>query len=96
MSSAPCSALIRGPERDLFVEEFEKDLKFLQVFILLMKRSCPIRNVDLVWTEDGPPEPSGWRHIGTIEALGGPCSPFLHCSPGNPHPAFYNIINDHG
>ncbi len=96
MSSVPGAALLRGPERDLFIEEFEKDLKFLQVFMLMMNRSCPIRNVDLVWTENGPSGRSGWRHMGTIEALGGPCSRLLHCSPGNPHPAFCNIINDHG
>jgi AraC family transcriptional regulator len=96
MSSVPGAALLRGPERELFIEAFEKDLKFLQVFMLMMNRSCPIRNVDLVWTENGPSGRSGWRHMGTIEALNGPCSRLLHCSPGNPHPAFCNIINDHG
>ncbi len=96
MSSVPGTALLRGPERELFVQEFEKDLKLLQVFMLMMNRSCPIRNVDLVWTENGPAGRSGWRHMGTIEALGGPCSRLLQCSPGNPHPAFCNIINDHG
>ena len=96
MSSVPGGASLCGPERELFVEEFEKDLKFLQVFMLLMNRSCPIRNVDLVWTENGPSGRSGWRHMGTIEALGNPCSRLLHCSPGNPHPQFCNIVNDHG
>lgn len=86
----------RAPERDLLIEEFEKDVKFLQVFMLMMNRSCPIRNVDLVWTESGPAGRSGWRHMGTIEALSSPCSRLLQCSPDNPHPRFCNIINDHG
>ncbi len=96
MSSISGAASPRGPERDLLFAEFEKDVKFLQIFMLLMNRSCPIRNVDLVWTERGPAGRSGWRHMGTIEALGSPCSRLLQCSPGNPHPPFCNIINDHG
>ncbi|HEU0140312.1 MAG TPA: helix-turn-helix domain-containing protein [Bryobacteraceae bacterium] len=95
-STASRPALLLGPERDLFMEEFEKDLRFLQVFMLMMNRSCPIRNVDLVWTENGPLGRSGWRHMGINEALGGPCSHLLHCSPGNPHPPFCNIVNDLG
>lgn len=96
MAGVSGAALLRVPARDLFIEEFEKDVKFLQVFMLLMNRSCPIRNVDLVWTENGPAGRSGWRHMGTIEALGSPCSRLLQCSPGNPHPQFCNIVNDHG
>ena len=96
MSSAPGSTLLRPGERELFIEEFEKDLKFLQVFMLLMNRSCPIKNVDLVWVENGPSGRSGWRHVGIIEALEGPCSRLLRCTPGNPHPVFCNIVNDYG
>jgi hypothetical protein len=64
--------------------------------MLMMNRSCPIRNVDLVWREIGPLGRSGWRHMGTIEALGNPCSRLLRCSRDNPHPPFCNIVNDYG
>lgn len=89
-------ALLRSTERDLFIRELEKDLQFLQIFMLMMNRACPIRNVDLVWTESGPPGRSGWRHLGIDEALGSPCSRLFPCASGNPHPRFCSIINDHG
>jgi len=38
----------------LFVDQIEKDLKFLQLFLLLVNKSCPIKRIDLVWAEDGP------------------------------------------
>jgi ligand-binding sensor protein/AraC-like DNA-binding protein len=96
MSSAPGSILLRSGERELFVEEFEKDLHFLQLFMVLMNRSCPIRNLDLVWTEIGPTSRAGWRHLGITEALGCPSSRLFQCAPGNPHPEFCNLINDYG
>lgn len=96
MFSVPGSTLLRAEERERFIDEFEKDLKFLQVFMLLMNRSCLIKNVDLVWVEQGPSGRAGWRHMGTVEALDGPCSRLLDCTSRNPHPAFCNIINDFG
>ena len=81
----------------LFVDQIEKDLKFLQLFLLLVNKSCPIKRIDLVWAEDGPAGRVGLRqkHLSTEQALAGP---YCRLLPWNdlPEPAFCNIVNDHG
>ena len=81
----------------LFVDQFEKDLKFLQLFLLLVNKSCPIKRIDLVWAEDGPAGRVGLRqqHLSTEHALAGPCRALLACDD-LPEPVFCNIVNDHG
>jgi AraC-like DNA-binding protein/ligand-binding sensor protein len=97
MASVPGSELLPPQERQLFVEQFEKDLQFFQLFFLLINRSCPIRNIDLVWAEHGPSGRVSLRHMGITEALAGPCSRLLGArKKQNPHPAFCNLINDYG
>jgi AraC-like DNA-binding protein/ligand-binding sensor protein len=80
----------------LFVEQFEKDVQFFQLFFLLIRRCCPIKNIDLVWTEHGPTGRVGLRHLGITEALASPHSRLLGCCEQNPHPIYCNIINDYG
>jgi hypothetical protein len=60
----------------LLYAQFEKDLKFLQLFLLLVNNSCPIKRVDLVWAEDGPAGRVGLRKnfLSTERALTGPCA----------------------
>jgi AraC-like DNA-binding protein/ligand-binding sensor protein len=96
MNSAPGSELLPSGERQLFVEQFEKDVRFFQLFFLLIKRSCPIKNVDLVWVEHGPSGRAGLRHLGITEALASPNSSLLGLRQGNPHPNFCNLINGYG
>lgn len=81
----------------LFIDQFEKDLKFLQLFLLLVNKSCPIKRIDLVWAEDGPAGRVGLRqpHLSTEQALAGPCRGLLACDD-LPEPVFCNIVNDHG
>jgi AraC-like DNA-binding protein/ligand-binding sensor protein len=80
-----------------FVEQFEKDLKFLQLFLLLVNKSCPIKRIDLVWAEDGPAGRVGLRQkrLSTEQALAGPCRQLLACD-NLPEPTYCNIVNDHG
>jgi AraC-like DNA-binding protein/ligand-binding sensor protein len=94
--SAPGSNLIQSIEREFFVEQFEKDVQFLQLVFLLVNRSFPIKNVDLVWVEHRPGGKLGLRHLGITEALASPWSRLLGCTKQNPHPVFCNIINDYG
>jgi AraC-like DNA-binding protein/ligand-binding sensor protein len=94
--SAPGSNLLPPGERQLFVEQFEKDMKFFQLFFLMMNRACPIKNLDLVWMEAEPAGRVGFRHLGIMEALSGPCSRLLGARNENPHPAFCNVISDFG
>lgn len=93
---APGSDLIPQNERDLFVEEFEKDAQFFQLFFLLLNRCCPIRNVDLVWVEHDVSGRLDMRRLGITGALARPGSRPLGCGRQNPHPTFCNIINDYG
>jgi AraC-like DNA-binding protein/ligand-binding sensor protein len=81
----------------LFVDQFEKDLKFLQLFLLLVNKSCPIKRIDLVWAEDGPAGRVGLRqkHLSTEQALAGPCRRLLACDD-LPEPTFCNIVNGYG
>lgn len=92
MSTAPLP--IGNPA---FVEQFEKDLKFLQLFLLLVNKSCPIKRVDLVWAEDGPAGRVGLRqkHLSTEDALAGPCARLLACDD-LPEPTYCYIVNDRG
>ncbi len=96
MRSAPGSNLLPESEKLLFIEQFEKDIRFFQLFFLLISRSSPIKNVDLVWVEHGPSGRAGLRHLGITEALESPASRLLGCQQQNPHPAFCNVINGNG
>lgn len=81
----------------IFLDHFEEDLKFLQLFLLLVNKSCPIKRIDLVWAEDGPAGRVGLRqqHLSTERALAGPCRRLLG-SEDLPEPTFCNIVNDYG
>jgi AraC-like DNA-binding protein/ligand-binding sensor protein len=81
----------------LIVEQFEKELKFLQLVLLLINKSSPIKRVDLVWAADGPAGRVGLRQcaLSTERALAGPYAALLAC--GNiPEPKFCYTVNDHG
>lgn len=96
MRSAPGSDLLPDSEKLLFIEQFEKDIRFFQLFFLLISKSLPIRNVDLVWAEQGPSGRARLRHLGITEALDSPTSRLIGCQKQNPHPAFCNVINGNG
>ena len=62
-----------------FREQFEKDLKFYQLFLRLINKSCLITTVDLVWAEDGPVGRAGLRQelVRAEQALTSPCARLL-------------------
>jgi AraC-like DNA-binding protein/ligand-binding sensor protein len=97
MPSEANSGIVRSPSGAWFRDEFERDLKFFQLFLLLVNRSCPIKRVDLVWTEDGPAGRVGLRQksVCTEGALEGPCA---HLLDRGDHfePVFCNLVNDSG
>jgi AraC-like DNA-binding protein/ligand-binding sensor protein len=96
LSSAPGSDALPLSERQFFIQQFEKDLAVLELFFLLLNRTCPIRNLDLVWADHGPQARSGRQHVGIDQALDSNCSRLLRCVKVNPHPEFCNLINDFG
>lgn len=81
----------------LIVEQFEKELKFLQLVLLLINKSSPIRRVDLVWAADGPAGRVGLRQcsLSTDRALAGPYAKLLACGD-IPEPKFCHVINGDG
>lgn len=92
----PGSNLLAPSERRQFVVEFEQDLEFFRLLLLLFNKACPIRNLDLVWSEQEASGRFRVRHLGTTEALTTPWSRLLRLYSRNPHPEFCNIINDWG
>ncbi len=50
--------------------EFQKDLELFKYFLLLLNNSSPIRNVELMWKEEGDPLKAEYKeHVSTGEAL---------------------------
>ena len=96
MLSAPGTDLLPPADRRLFVEQFEKDLPFYQLFFLLMGRSCPIKNVDLVWVEHGPSAQVRSCPGMCGEALPQRRSHLFGSLDGEPHPVFCTTINGNG
>lgn len=86
-----------GPrDAPLFVEQFEQDVQFYLLFLLLINKSCPIKRVDVVWAKDGPADRVGLRQktLCTEQALAGPCARLLDW--GNLEPVFCHIVNGYG
>ena len=81
----------------LLCDQFEKDMKFLQLFLLLVNNSCPIKRVELVWAGDGPAGRGGpgQKFLSTEQALTGPCA-HLFASKDLPEPVFCHIVSDYG
>jgi ligand-binding sensor protein len=51
-------------------EEFKKDLRLFEHFLVLLNQSSPIRNVELMWADDlDLIDPSQWPRVTTGEAL---------------------------
>lgn len=96
MLSVPGSDLLAANERQVFIGQFEKDVEFFELFFLLVNRSCPIKNLDLVWVEQTPSGRASVRRLGIDQALASRYSRLLGLHKTNPHPFFCNIINDFG
>jgi AraC-like DNA-binding protein/ligand-binding sensor protein len=98
--SYPRHAAPSEPNGDaIFTHQFEKDLRFFQLLLLLINKSCPIKNVDLTWTELGLQElASGPRQAttGTTQALEDAASRLLRCERTNPNPRYCQLIAEQG
>lgn len=88
--------MLPDSEKLLFIDQFEKDIEFLQQFFLLVSRSLPIRNVDLVWVEHGPAGRASLRQLGITEASYSPTSRLIGNREQDPHAAFCKVISDSG
>lgn len=55
---------------EVLKQEFQKDLELFKHFLLLLNNTGPIRNVDLMWTEElDPLKPKFKNRVGTEDAL---------------------------
>lgn len=87
---------LRSIPEQLFRAQFEKDMDFFRLFFLLMNKSCPMKQVDVVWAQGGPAGELGFRSIvGTVDALNSPYSRFLRCD-ADVGTQFCKVVNDYG
>ena len=98
MTHAPARGGPVSRDEGVFTQQFEKDLRFFQLLLLLINKSCPIKNVDLTWTAlgvadlaSGPRQPTG-----TTQALEDAYSRLLRCEQNNPNPRYCQIVAEQG
>jgi AraC-like DNA-binding protein len=94
----PGNWLLPPNKRAVFAEKFEKDLSFFRLIFLLINRSSPIKNIDLIWRES---EGTGAKEVrqyasGVVQALEESFSGYLTFERKDPTPRFCRIISDEG
>jgi AraC-like DNA-binding protein/ligand-binding sensor protein len=73
-------------------EQFENDLRFFQLLLVLINKSCPIKSVDLMW-KSSEPAGSGLTQItGTAQAMQGSCSQLVCGDRVSSTPKFCGIV----
>jgi AraC-like DNA-binding protein/ligand-binding sensor protein len=91
MTSAPGIELLPLEEQQPFAQEFQKDVEFFKLLILMISKSLATGSVDITWM-DGH---EGLRQvIGTTEAAKSPCSRYLQWDREDPSQRFCNIVSD--
>lgn len=96
MSTAAGWSGPHAQDRSLVLNQFEKDMEFYQLFLLLINKSCPIKRVDVVWANDGPAVRVGLlqKTVCTEAALASRCADLIGIEDSEPH--FCNLVNDYG
>jgi AraC-like DNA-binding protein/ligand-binding sensor protein len=93
MASAPGIEFLPVEEQQLYAQEFQKDVEFIQLLILLVSKSCATGSVDITWVD----VQDGVRQvIGTTQAAGSSCSRYLQWTRKDPSQRFCNIVSDYG
>src|SRR5579859_5610456 len=85
----PNSLFQGNPLRNLF----ESDLRFFQLLLVLINKSCPIKNIDLMWNNDEPSGPRLTQITGTIQASQSPCSDLIRDHQVCQAPRFCQIVD---
>jgi len=93
MASAPGIDLLPIDEQQLYVNEFQKDVEFIQFLVLMISKSCATGSVDITWVD----AQDGQRQvIGTTQAAKAPCSRYLQWDRQDPSQHFCNLVSDYG
>ena len=93
MASAPGIDFLPLKEQQLFAQEFQKDVEFLELLILMMSKACATGSVDITWVNGQ----ESHRHvIGTTQAASSACSRYLNWDRQDASQRFCNIVSDYG
>jgi hypothetical protein len=93
MATAPGIDFMPIDEQQLYMNEFSKDVEFIQFLILMISKSCATGSVDITWVD----ALDGQRHvIGTTQAAKAPCSRYLQWDRQYAGQRFCNIVSDYG
>ena len=93
MESAPGINFLPIDEQQLYAHEFQKDVEFIKLLILMISRSCATGSVDITWVD---PQDGLRQVIGTTQAAKAPCSRYLQWDRQDPSQRFCNIVSDYG
>jgi AraC-like DNA-binding protein/ligand-binding sensor protein len=93
MATAPGIAFMPIDEQQLYMNEFSKDVEFIQFLILMISKSCATGSVDITWVD----AQDGQRHVlGTTQAAKAACSRYLKWDRQDASQRFCNIVSDYG
>jgi AraC-like DNA-binding protein/ligand-binding sensor protein len=93
MATAPGIDFMPIDEQQLYMNEFSKDVEFIEFLILMISKSCATGSVDITWVD----AQDGHRHvIGTTQAAKAPCSRYLQWDRHDASQRFCNIVSDYG
>lgn len=81
------------PSDKLFTREFQKDVEFFQLLILMISRSCVTGDVAINWVDS---DDGFWSAIATVEAAKSPSSRYLRWQDQVTGPRFCRIVRDYG
>jgi len=92
MATAPGIDFMPLDEQQLYMNEFSKDVEFIQFLILMISKSCATGSVDITWVD----AQDGQHVIGTTQAAKAPCSRYLQWDRQDASQRFCNIVSDYG
>jgi AraC-like DNA-binding protein/ligand-binding sensor protein len=91
MTSAPGIEFLPLEEQQPFAQEFQKDVEFFELLILMISKSLVTGSVDITWMDGYD---SLRQVIGTRQAAKSLCSRYLRWDREDPSQRFCNIVSD--
>ena len=93
MPSAPGIEFLPLKDQQLFAQEFQKDIEFLELLILMVSKACATGSVDITWVNG---QENSRQVIGTTQAAKSACSRYLRWDRQDASQRFCNIVSDYG
>jgi len=93
----PGNELLPASQRASFAQQFDKDLHFFRLLLLLINKSCPIKNIELMWRDGNSARRADEPQIvGTTQALQDASLNCVRSEQTDPNPRFCSIVSDRG